>query len=300
MTLRARPGSNGAMGAPHIIPGLSTLAHRYDALLCDVWGVVHNGREVFAGVEDALVRFRAERGPVILLTNAPRPAEIIPPQLRRLGLSDEAYDAVVTSGDATRAEMKARAPGPAYRLGPEKDEALYAGVGLETAPLEDAEFIMCTGLIDDETETPEDYQAFLAEAAGLGLSMLCANPDIVVQLGDRTIYCAGALAQLYGEMGGHVIYAGKPHPPIYNLAFRRLNEIADAPVDRRRVLAVGDGMNTDIAGANDNGLDVVFIAAGIHGAHAAGADGRLDAGRLAALFQQEGRTALAAMDRLVW
>lgn len=259
------------MTAPRLIRRLSDIAERYDALLCDAWGVIHNGVTVFPGVEEALSTFRATRGPVIVLTNAPRPNEIIPPQLDRIGLSRGSYDAVVTSGDATREAIRGFLPGTAYKLGPDKDEMLYQGLGAKFAPIEAADFIVCTGLVDESHETPDDYADLLARAAARRLPMICANPDVVVRWGDRLIYCAGALAQRYERLGGDVIYGGKPYAPIYNLAFRRLDEAAGRTIDRRRVLAIGDGVGTDIAGANRIGVDALFIA-GEGGVHVGAAD----------------------------
>lgn len=254
------------MTPPAFIRGLSGIAERYDALLCDAWGVVHDGVRVFAGVEAALVNFRRTRGPVIILTNAPRPASVIPAQLDRIGLAREAYDAVVTSGDATRAAIESLLPGRPLRLGPDKDDLLYKGLDIRSAPLESADFIVCTGLVDDAHETPDDYGDILQRAAARRLPMVCANPDIVVRYGGRLIYCAGALAEAYERLGGRVIYAGKPHPPIYDLAIVRLGAAAGRAIERRRILAIGDGVRTDIAGANRNRLDALFIAhpGGVH------------------------------------
>ncbi|HNR77424.1 MAG TPA: TIGR01459 family HAD-type hydrolase, partial [Parvularculaceae bacterium] len=250
----------------HFLAGLSEIADRFDAVLCDAWGVIHNGVALFPGVEDALANFRKQRGPVVILTNAPRPSAIIPAQLDRIGLSRNAYDAVVTSGDATRAAIEALAPGTAFRLGPDKDLALYENLDVRFAPLEEADFIVCTGLVDDSRETPADYADLLKNAALRRLPMVCANPDIVVRWGDRLIYCAGALAEAYEALGGEVVYGGKPHAPIYDLALAVLEKKAGDALDRRRVLAIGDGAKTDIAGANRNGFPVLFIAAkgGVH------------------------------------
>lgn len=256
---------------PKIIRRLSDIADSYDALLCDAWGVIHDGVRLFPGVSDALTNFRAARGPVIILTNAPRPNDIIPPQLDRIGLTRAAYDAVVTSGDATRAAISKLAAAPAYKLGPEKDEALYDGVELHFAPLDEAGFIVCTGLVDDSRETPDDYADLLRRAADLRLPMICANPDIVVRWGGRLIYCAGALAQAYERLGGAVIYGGKPHAPIYELAVTAIAAAAGRPIDRKRILAIGDGAATDVAGANRNGFDALFVANG-GGVHEGGSD----------------------------
>ena len=274
--------------------GLSEIADRYDALLCDVWGVIHNGRESFPAALDALVRWKAERGPVVLISNAPRPSLAIHSQLEYFKVPREAWTAFVTSGDATRALLAERAPGPAWTIGPARDASLYEGLGLAFADAEDAAFIAVTGPYDDETETPEDYRARFEIAVERGLEMICANPDRVVQRGDQLIYCGGALADLYEEMGGRVLMAGKPYAPIYDLA---LHETGD--VDPARVLCIGDGVITDVKGAADRGLDCLFIAKGIHG-EAAMRNGRLDAGAVEALLAEEDVTARYAMADLIW
>jgi HAD superfamily hydrolase (TIGR01459 family) len=281
-----------------IINGLAEVADRYDSILCDIWGVVHNGRAAFPQAVDALVQFRARGGRVVLITNAPRPKDVIFPQLDRLGVPRDAYDDIVTSGDATRAELALRAPGPFFKLGPDKDLGLWEDLTLNFTALEDARFIACTGLVDDLTETPDDYHDLLARAAALGLDMICANPDIVVQFGDRLIYCAGALAELYERLGGRVVMAGKPFAAIYRLAFGRLAELA-GPIEPGRVLAVGDGVKTDVKGAAQAGLDCLFVATGIHGDDVLGPDG-LDPARIdAALSREQVRAAWSATG-LAW
>jgi HAD superfamily hydrolase (TIGR01459 family) len=282
------------------LTGLSALAGRYDALLCDVWGVIHNGRESFAGPCEALARWRESVGPVVLISNAARPSAEVAAQLDGLGVPRAAWSALVTSGDVTRILLAERAPGPFYRLGPPRDAPLYAGLGLEFVPLDEASFIACTGLVDDDVETPEAYRALLTAAAARALPMICANPDKVVQRGDRLIYCAGALAELYETLGGTAIMAGKPHAPIYAASLAKAAELAGAPLEKRRVLAVGDGVGTDVAGANAQGLDVLFIAAGIHGAEARGPDGRLDPAAVARLLDAAGAHAAHAMSDLAW
>jgi HAD superfamily hydrolase (TIGR01459 family) len=280
------------------ISGLADLASRYDVLLCDVWGVIHNGRESFPVACAALERFAAERGPVILISNSPRPADDVALQLDSLGVPRAAWTVFVTSGDATRVLLKERAPGPAWRLGPERDNVLYDGLGLEFSGPEEAAFIACTGLVDDETETPEDYRASLTLAAERGLTMICANPDRVVHRGERLVYCGGALADLYGALGGEVIMAGKPYRAIYDLCLadaERLLGRADA-----RALAIGDGLPTDIKGAQDHGLDCLFVAGGIHGQEVAGPDGRMEPAKVAALLGGAGLNAAYAMTTLSW
>lgn len=280
---------------PPFIESLAPLARNYDALLCDAWGVIHDGRALFPGAEEALLEFRRRQGPVIVLTNAPRPNAIIPPQLDRLGLARGAYDAVTTSGDATRAEIEKRGSAPAFRIGPEKDDPLFKGLDIAFVPLDAAAYLICTGLVDDQLETPEDYRPLLIEAAGRGLVMICANPDIVVRWGGRLIYCAGALAEIYERLGGTVVYCGKPHAPIYDLALARLEEIAGRPIPRARILVVGDGVATDIKGATDQGLDSVLIA-GAGGVHV----GPASADEVVAALAAAQARAVAAMERLQW
>lgn len=274
------------------IAGLAEIADRYDAVICDVWGVIHNGREAFRPACDALVNFADQRGPVVLLSNAPRPAAAVVPQLLALGVPGEAWQAFVTSGDATRALLNQRAPGPAWVVGPARDEALFEGIALDRSGPQEAAFIACTGLFDDETETPDDYRDALEVAARRGLEMICANPDRVVQRGDQLVYCAGALADVYESLGGKVIMAGKPYAPVYDMALAEASRILGRPVDRSRVLCIGDGMATDIKGANGQDLDCLFVLGGIHGAELGG-----DA---AALLAREGLTAAYSAAELVW
>ncbi|MFN3520895.1 MAG: TIGR01459 family HAD-type hydrolase [Phenylobacterium sp.] len=287
------------MTAPKLISGLSAVADRYDVLLSDVWGVIHNGREHFPAACAALARFRAERGPVVLISNSPRPHPPVVEQLDSLGVPRAAWSALVTSGDATRALLAARAPGPAWAIGPERDGALYEGLGLQFAGPGIAAFISCTGPYDDEVETPEDYRERLSAAAGRGVEMICANPDIVVQRGDKLIYCGGAIAQLYASLGGRVSMAGKPHPAIYDLSVAEAERLAGRGVSRERILCIGDGLATDVAGANAQGLDVLFIASGIHGAETVGESG-LDAAAVDGLLARGGHSAAFVAADLEW
>jgi ribonucleotide monophosphatase NagD (HAD superfamily) len=206
---------------------------------------------------------------------------------------------VVTSGDATRTLLAERAPGPAWWLGPERDAPLYEGLGLEFAPLEEARFISCTGPFDDETEEPDDYRERFEYAVSKGLEMICANPDIVVQRGDKLIYCGGALAQLYEALDGRVLMAGKPHKAIYERACAHAAKQLGRPVDKARVLCIGDGLGTDVRGANAQGLDCLFIANGIHGEETV-RDGKLEPAIVAHLLGIEGLHARWAMADLVW
>lgn len=259
--------SSASLAAPPIaIDGLSAVASDYRGLLVDIWGVLHNGRERFAAAEAACRRFRAERGPVILISNSPRPRDGVIAQLAAMGFGDDYFDDAVTSGEVTRSALAARAPGPVYALGPERDAHIYTGLGLNFADADTAAFVSCTGLVNDSVETPQDYEDLLAQFRARDLEMVCANPDIVVNHGGKLIYCAGALAEAYASMGGRVVLAGKPHTPIYQAALTRLGEL-----DPAEVLAVGDGPHTDLAGAAAHGVDALFVMG--HGVHASTLDG---------------------------
>jgi len=287
------------MTAPQPIAGLAELADRYDVLLCDVWGVIHNGRESFPAACAALARFRAAGGAVILISNSPRPNGPVVDQLDGLGVPREAWSRLVTSGDATRQLLAERAPGPVWKLGPERDFALYEGLGLDAADLEHAQFVCCTGPFDDETEEPSDYRARFEAAVARDLEMICANPDIVVQRGEKLIYCGGALAQLYESLGGRVRMAGKPYPAIYELALAEAAARLGRPLDPKRVLCIGDGLPTDVRGANAQGLDVLFVARGIHGGETIGPEG-LNMAAVADLLRQDALAAQWAIADLVW
>jgi HAD superfamily hydrolase (TIGR01459 family) len=280
--------------------GLSALADRYDVLLCDVWGVIHNGVASFPEACQALVEWRAHHGPVILISNSPRPSADVVAQLDALGVPRAAWSAFVTSGDATRTLLAQRAPGPVWTVGPDRDAVLYEGLGLAFSGPKDAAFISVTGFFNDEAEGPEDYRERLTTAAERGLALICANPDRVVQRGDRLIYCGGALADLYESLGGQVLMAGKPYGPIYDLALAEAQALKGGPVDRSRVLCIGDGVITDVKGAQDQGLACLFIAKGIHGEAALGPDGQLDPAKVEGLLAAEGVGATHAMGDLVW
>ncbi|HYC97080.1 TIGR01459 family HAD-type hydrolase [Brevundimonas sp.] len=289
------------MTLPHALSGLGDIAGDYDILLCDVWGVIHNGRESWPQACAALTRFNQQGGHVVLISNSPRPSSDVVAQLDGLGVPRDSWKAFVTSGDATRAELTRRAPGPAWIIGPDRDWPLYEGLDLALADgAEDAAFISVTGLVDDETETPEDYRDRLAAGVARDLELICANPDRVVQRGDRLIYCGGSLADLYESLGGRVTMAGKPYGPIYELAIREGEALLGHPVNRARVLCIGDGVVTDVLGANRQALDCLFIAAGIHGDAARGPDGRLDEARAAGLLKAETTYARWAMLDLAW
>lgn len=277
---------------PQLLFHLSDIAPEYDALVCDIWGVLHNGATAFTAACDALKHFRDRYGRVVLLTNAPRPAKDLEEQFRRFGVPLDCFDAIVTSGAAAREDLErrsARSRLSLLHLGPERDRNVFEGLNVELADAEHAQVVLCTGLYNDDTETPDDYTGMLRGMRERSLPMLCANPDLVVQRGGKLVYCAGALAEAYEKIGGSVVYYGKPHRPIYDVVLTTLREC-------RRPLAIGDGLRTDIKGANGVGIDALFIADGIHGEDVAEFTGR----HMAELFAESHVHARAAMRALVW
>lgn len=276
-----------------LISGLSELASDYDALICDIWGVVHNGHAPFPAAAEALARFRQTRGPVVLLTNAPRTAQSVGAQFDAIGVPADCYDAIVTSGGAARDHLAARARAggtvPLYYIGPERDAAVFEGVDIVRTNIAGAQIALCTGLVDDLTETPADYAGMLAEMAGRKLPMICANPDLKVHRGPQLCWCAGALARDYEAIGGEVIYYGKPRLSIYDVARAQTKGAG-------KILAIGDGLVTDIKGANLAGLDVLFIADGVHGEEVE----PYTEAHLAQLFAEAGVHAFAAARALTW
>jgi HAD superfamily hydrolase (TIGR01459 family) len=270
----------------------------YRAWFVDIWGVMHNGRTAFPKASAATRAFRHQGGVVVLLSNSPRPSPAVQEQLREFGVPDGAYDATVTSGDLTRHELGKHAGARGFHLGPERDRAIFDGLDITLTGPEEAELIVCSGPFNDDVETPDDYTGLLGALAARGLLMICANPDHMVERGHRLVYCAGALAAVYETLGGKVIYAGKPHVPVYELALETAGRLAGETLDRKRVLAIGDGLKTDIAGAGSFGIDSVFVASGLH---APGEGGEaLDAAHLTELFGQEGRRPIAATRGLQW
>jgi len=285
---------------PRRIAGLGAVASGYDLLLSDIWGVVHNGREHFPAAVEALRRFRAGGGRVVLLTNAPRPHGSVVAQLDGLAVPRDAWDGVVTSGDVAAALILERGSAPLLHLGPDRDLALYeeveraSGRAQPRVAAENADFCVCTGLFDDETETPDDYMATFATMRARGMPMICANPDLVVHRGEDEVFCAGALAARYAAMGGEVIQAGKPYPPIYAMALRA----AGVSPPGSRIAAIGDAMATDIRGARDLGVDAIFVTGGIH--REALRPGPDAAARAARFYADAGFAPQMEMPALVW
>ena len=289
-----------------LIGSFAEISGQYDLALVDLWGCVHNGRAIYPAAEAALVQFRQRGGFVILMTNAPRPRDAVADRLAEMGLSRDAYDSIVTSGDAAQEAMIMGAVGQKiWHLGPPKDDGFFTelpGWAADHPPIErvgfdDAEGIVCTGPIEELTETPEDYRGRFLSAKARGLKLLCANPDIVVDYGDQRLYCAGALAQLYDEMGGESLYFGKPHPPIYDLA-RRIAAAQGVSASAEATVCIGDGINTDILGGMAEDMDTLFITGGLS-ADAFGPDVQNpDAALLSAWVEEQRAQPNHAMGRL--
>lgn len=285
----------------HLIDRFSTVASRYDVVLCDVWGVVHDGIAAHVDACDALSRYRADGGTVVLITNAPRPSPWVIRQLGRLGVPSDAYDDVMTSGDLTRELVAGRDGGAVFHIGPQRDISIFEGLGVRLTPVEAADYAVCSGLFDDATETPDDYRDLMARMRGRGLFMVCANPDVVVERGDERVYCAGAIADLYGAMGGEVLYTGKPHRPIYDAALAKAAGARGSAASPDRTLAIGDSLRTDMTGAQALGIDGLFVSGGIHAKELGHGEspGARDAA-LGAMFAAAGVTPRSVTGRLAW
>lgn len=284
---------------PPFTEHFAALAAGYDVVFCDVWGVVHNGLSAFPAACDALMRFRRSGGTVILITNSPRPSDSVARQLNRLHVPRNVYDAMVSSGDVTRGVILARRGQTLFHLGPERDRSVFAGLDLTFAPVERADYVVCTGLYDDEVETPADYKAQLEAMRARNLFMVCGNPDVVVERGARLVYCAGALADLYAGMGGEVLYAGKPYRPIYEMAVAKAEATRGGKISLSRALAIGDSLRTDLRGAHDFGVDFLFVTSGIH-ADEFGLRDNPDLKALHGALAEAPAAPQAVMPRLVW
>ncbi len=277
------------------IDALGEIAADYDVILCDVWGVLHNGVDAFPKAGVALTEARSNGATVVLITNSPRPRPGVAAQLELIGVPSSAYDRIVTSGDVTQ-RLIAEGPKKVFLLGPERDIPIFDGLGVDVVGEAEAEAVVCTGLFDDESETPEDYREMLEWWVARDVPLICANPDLVVERGHLLIPCAGAVAALYEDLGGQTRIAGKPHSPIYAAALAAAEETR-GPFDRARVLAIGDGMPTDVKGALDAGLDLLYISGGIHAAEYTLA-GKTDEDALAAYLEREKATPKWWMPRL--
>lgn len=290
------PSLRSAFAQIPILSSIRPAGQNRKAWLVDIWGVMHNGVTPYSSAVDACQRFREQGGVVLLLSNSPRTRAGVIAQLRQIGVPNETYDEVVTSGDATRVLIAAVDDQPVFHLGPERDRPTFAGLKVSFAPAEVCQVVVCTGLFDDENETPDDYDAMLSDFAARGVRMICANPDLQVERGGRIIYCAGSLAKRFVELGGVADLAGKPHRPIYDMAFDRLKELSGRMPSRADVLAIGDGVKTDIKGAVDAGLDAVYVASAVH----LGPGGTIDDTALMHLFPDAEDRPVAAMAALAW
>lgn len=277
----------------------STLAPRYDVILSDVWGVTHNGIAATPEACEALVRFRRGGGTVVLITNAPRRGFAVEKQLVHFGVPDEAYDDIVSSGDVTCGEIAKRPGQSIFHLGPQRDISIFDGLGAVFAPVEKADYVVCTGLFHDDGETPDDYRGLIATMRERGMPMICGNPDVVVERGDHLVYCAGAIADIYAHAGGDVLYAGKPYRPIYEMALKKAEGLRGSAVDSKRVLAIGDSVRTDVKGAQAFGVDCLFVTAGIH-AEELGDRDNPDLAALRKIFAAAGVDPAAVMRTLSW
>lgn len=269
----------------HRITTLGEITAQFDVILSDVWGVLHNGVSAFPDAAIALEEARKAGKTVVLITNSPRPAPGVITQLRALGIPDSAYDRIITSGDVTRG-LIAEGPKKVFLLGPERDLPLLDGLAVEIVAEAEADAVVCTGFFDDETETPEDYTDMLNGFLARSVPMICANPDLVVERGERIIPCAGAMAAYYEQLGGEVRIAGKPHAPIYQACLVAAEEVR-GPFAQERILAIGDGMPTDVKGALSNGLQLLYISGGIHAAEYT-LNGQTDEALLNAYLKEQG------------
>lgn len=277
------------------INNLSAITAGYELVLSDVWGVLHNGIDAFPDACTALSDARKAGLAVVLITNSPRPAPGVIDQLRAIGVPDEAYDRIVTSGDVTR-KLIAEGPKSVFLLGPERDMPLFDGLDVDVTGEREADAIVCTGFFDDEKEVPEDYREMLARFIDKGAPLICANPDLVVERGHRIIPCAGAVAAYYEQLGGQTRIAGKPHRPIYEAALSAAREVK-GEIDLAKIIAVGDGMPTDVKGALSYGLDLLYISGGIHAAEYT-VNGQTDEAILKAYLKREAATPKWWMPRL--
>jgi HAD superfamily hydrolase (TIGR01459 family) len=284
------------MPTPQDIAALDAIASRYRGLICDVWGVIHNGETAFPDAIAALKAARARGLVVVLVTNSPRRADAVVEQLQAMGVPPSAWDRIVTSGDVTR-ELIAEGPRRVFHIGPDRDMAIYDDLDVEISEEWEADQVVCTGLFEDETETPADYADLLARLRARDLPFVCANPDIVVERGDRLIWCAGALARDYTQLGGRTLVAGKPHRPIYEAAMKAFADAGHETLARKEVLAIGDGVLTDVKGAADFGLDVLYISGGIHAGDYGEAHSP-DPQKLAGFLSHHGYAPVAFMPRL--
>ncbi|WP_243372956.1 TIGR01459 family HAD-type hydrolase [Microvirga solisilvae] len=289
-----------ASSRPALVEGLKSLAENYDLILCDVWGVLHNGVKAYESAGDALTRFREKGGRVVLVSNAPRPGSSVGTQLDGFKVPRTAYDAIVTSGDLTRLAIEERIDRVVNHIGPPRDMPIYNGLDVRFGSIEEADYVVCSGFDDDEHETVENYRDRLEAMLRRDLLMVCANPDLIVERGHMILPCAGALGLAYEEMGGTVFYAGKPHAPVYEKALAVASTLSHRTISKNRVLAVGDAIRTDIAGAVGFGIDSLMIARGIHAKELGLHEGDLVSDHVQDWADRQTAMPTAIMDTLTW
>ncbi len=277
-----------------IFTSVAALKERYDVWFCDIWGVMHNGETAFDEAIAACRRFRSLGGHVVLITNAPRPYWSVQEQLEFFGVPGDAYCAIVSSGDVTDHLIKTFAGQAIFHLGPARDAPIIERAKIKPVALDEADLVLHTGLLDDDVETPDDYRSVLSTMLERGVPMICANPDLKVERGDRLVYCAGAVAAVYEEMGGTVHYAGKLFPPIYELAKQQASHLMNSSPQASRIVCIGDGLLTDMEGAFRAGIDALFVASQLH------VNGGLTDEMLSTLFAQASGRPIGAIDALRW
>ena len=244
------------------VNNFSEISNQYNALICDIWGVIHNGQELFPGISECLLNFKKLNNVVILLSNAPRPSSYVSSVLDKFGFKDECYDGIITSGDLTKKSLNEKIFGEnCYHIGPERDLNIFEGTNVNRVDFNNSDFIFVTGLFNDEIEDENDYLDLLNSAREREMTLVCANPDLLVQRGDKLIPCAGLISKTYEEMGGKVVNIGKPFSPIFKEAIEMVKK--NSKFDEHKILVVGDGLETDIKGANSIGLDSILVLGGL-------------------------------------
>ena len=282
-----------------IIQSLAGSGGAYEALLVDLWGCYHNGLAPYPAAVAALRAYRAAGGIVVLLTNAPRPASSVKAFLDRIGAPEDSYDGIMSSGAACQRAVAGGEHGHRFHyVGPPRDLHMLTGLGLEDTALGRADAIICTGLRDDTAETPADYFEAMADWRARGLTLLCANPDMIVDRGEQRLYCAGALALAYEQAGGEVVWFGKPHRATYQQSFHLLEDLTGREVAAQAVLAIGDGIRTDVKGGLDAGLDVLFVTGGLSAGDVGADPEHPDPARLDACLAEHGVAPQYAIGRL--
>jgi len=243
---------------------ITEIISKYKVILCDVWGVLHNGKDLFENAVESLLKYSKSGGYIVLITNAPRPSIDVIKQLNQMGLNKNCYNLIVSSGDVTRFWLQSLNKTLLYHLGPERDKSIFLDLDINFSNSKNCQSVLCTGLYNDETDVLDDYNDLLNLFLSKKIVMHCTNPDLTVIRGDKTILCAGSLAEYYANKGGQVKYFGKPFEYIYEFAIKEVNKNNNFKVKKSEILAIGDGLKTDILGAGNFGIDSFFIINGVH------------------------------------